>query len=92
MIRKFKHKGLRKLFEDEITKGVNSDHVDKLIDILDLLNAAAKVEDMNFPGSGLHQLRGNRKEDWAVQVSGNWRVTFKFEDGEAFDVNYEDYH
>lgn len=92
MIRKFKHKGLKKLFEEDIRKGINSDHVDKLIDILDTLHAAAEVQDMNFPGSGLHPLQGNRKGDWAVEVSGNWRVTFKFKDGDAFDVNYEDYH
>ena len=54
--------------------------------------AASVAEDMNFPGSKFHQLIGNRKGEYSVTVSGNWRLTFVFEDGDAYDVNYEDYH
>jgi len=66
--------------------------VQKLTDILDLLNAAAKPGDMDFPGSYLHPLKGGLKGFWAVRVSGNWRVIFRFETGDALDVDYLDYH
>lgn len=92
MIKTFKHKGLRKLFEDDNRKGVNPQHAEKLLDLLDRLNAAAEAEDMIFPGSGFHQLIGERKGEYSVTVSGNWRLTFVFKDGDACDVNYEDYH
>ena len=61
-------------------------------DILDRLDATTVIGDMNFPGSGLHPLRPKKKGKWAVKVSGNWRITFKFEGGDAYEVDYEDYH
>ena len=60
--------------------------------MLALLETAENLEDMDLPGLGLYQLKGNRKGTWAVKVSGNWRITFKIQSGDAFDVNYEDYH
>ncbi|HAX98529.1 MAG TPA: hypothetical protein DCY12_06500 [Candidatus Atribacteria bacterium] len=92
MIQKFKHKGLRLLFESGISSGVNVQHVMRLRKILALLETAETVEDMDLPGLGLHPLKGNRKGTWAVKVSGNWRITFKIKNGDAFDINYEDYH
>jgi proteic killer suppression protein len=92
MIRTFVHKGLEDVFHDDSKKGIQPKHAQKIGDILDLLDAAVRVEDMNFPGSGLHQMKGDRKGEWAVKVSGNWRITFKFSDGHAYDVNLEDYH
>ncbi|MFB2772004.1 type II toxin-antitoxin system RelE/ParE family toxin [Pelatocladus sp. BLCC-F211] len=92
MIKKFKHKGLKKLFEDDDKSGVQASHADKLLDILDRLDASSDVEDMRYPGSGLHQLQGDRKGEWSITVSKNWRLTFTFEDGDAYNVNYEDYH
>jgi proteic killer suppression protein len=92
VIKSFKHKGLKNLFEDDDRSGINPKHAEKLLDILDTLDSAYKIEDMRYPGSNLHKLQGNRQECWSVKVSGNWRVTFSFEDGEASDVNYEDYH
>jgi len=92
MIKTFTHKGLEDFFYDGTKKGIQPNYAQKIEDILDLLDAALKVEDMNFPGSGLHQLKGDRKGEWAVKVSGNWRITFKFSDGHAYDVNLEDYH
>jgi len=92
MIQKFKHKGLRLLFESGISSGVNTQHVMRLRKILALLETADTIEDMELPGLGLHPLKGNRKGTWAVKVSGNWRITFKIQNGDAFDVNYEDYH
>jgi toxin HigB-1 len=92
VIKSFRHKGLRLLFETGNGRGVQPAHVQKLTDILDLLNAAAKPGDMDFPGSYLHPLKGGLKGFWAVRVSGNWRVIFRFETGDALDVDYLDYH
>lgn len=80
------------LFETGNSRGVQTAHARKLADILDVLNAAAKPGDMNFPGSLLHPLKGNLKGHWAVRVSGNWRITFRFEKGDALDIDYVDYH
>jgi proteic killer suppression protein len=92
VIGSFRHKGLRVLFETGSARGVKPAHAQKLNDILDLLNAAAKPSDMEFPGSFLHPLKGKFTGLWAVRVSGNWRVIFHFENGNAFDVDYVDYH
>jgi proteic killer suppression protein len=92
MIQKFKHKGLKRLFESGVSSGVDPQHVDRIRKILALLETAETLEDMDLPGLGLHPLKGNRKGTWAVKVSGNWRITFKIQNGEAFEVNYEDYH
>ncbi len=92
MIKSFKHKGLKQLFEAGISKGVTPNHVTRLRRILALLETAETSEDMDLPGLGLHQLKGKRKETWTVQISGNWRMTFKLQKGDAFDINYEDYH
>ena len=92
MIQKFKHKGLKRLFESGISSGVDPQHVTRIWKILALLETAENLEDMDLPGLGLHQLKGNRKGTWAVKVSGNWRITFKIQSGDAIDVNYEDYH
>ena len=67
-------------------------HAKRLHLILAQLNQAVTVADMNFPGSALHPLKGDRKGTWAVTVQANWRITFRFENGNAEVVNYEDYH
>ncbi|MBE9201439.1 MULTISPECIES: type II toxin-antitoxin system RelE/ParE family toxin [unclassified Nodularia (in: cyanobacteria)] len=92
MIKTFKHKGLKKLFEDDDRSGIQPKHAEKILDILDRLDASTEIQDMRYPGSGLHQLVGDRKGEWSVTVSGNWRVTFRFKNGDAYVVNYEDYH
>lgn len=92
MVKNFKHKGLQQLFEKGTSSGVNPQHAKRLKLILALLETADSSEDMDLPGLSLHELKGSRKGTWALKVSGNWRVTFKFEKGDAFDVNYEDYH
>ena len=92
MIKSFKHKGLEKLFYDGSTKGIQPKHKTKLEDILDLLDAMIQIQDMNFPGSRLHKLEPKKENIWSVTVSGNWRVTFKFIDGDAYEVIYTDYH
>lgn len=92
MIRSFKHKGLAKFFKTGSTAGIQAAHAKRLRLVLGRLNAAVDVKDMGLPGLVLHELSGNRDGIWSVRVSGNWRVTFRFEDGDAEIVNYEDYH
>lgn len=92
MIVSFKHKGLNNFFTDETKKGINPQHAPKLKRLLDRLDAAEKIRDMQFPGSGLHLLEPKQEGVWSVRVSGNWRLTFKFEEGQAYGVDYLDYH
>jgi proteic killer suppression protein len=92
VIRKFKHSGLEKYFLRGTKSGIQAKHVDRIRLLLGRLHAAIKPQDMNLPGLELHELRGRRKGIWAVKVSGNWRITFKFDGPDAIDVNYEDYH
>ena len=92
MIIHFKHKGLKTLFETGNTKGVNQEHVERLRSILARLDSTCNPYDMRLPGLNLHKLQGTLKEHYAVSVSGNWRVIFKFEDQNVTDVNYLDYH
>lgn len=92
MIRAFKHKGLRRFFEQGSKSGIQPQHAERLQLILSWLNAAVEPKDMDLPALKLHQLKGDRKNTWSVWVSGNWRITFAFEGKNATDVNYEDYH
>ncbi len=92
MIKYFSHKGLGEFFYDGAKKGIQPKHVNKIAAILDRLDAANDIRDINYPGSGLHLLQPKKEGRLAVKVSGNWRITFKFKDGDAYEVNYEDYH
>jgi len=92
MIKSFSHSGLEKLFYDGNRKSIQPKHAERLEPILDRLDAAAAIKDMSYPGSNLHRLEPKKEGRWAVNVSGNWRITFVFEKGNAYKVNYEDYH
>ena len=92
MIRSFRHKGLEKFFTKGSTAGIQSNHKARLEERLQALHTAFSVEDLNIPGWRLHALKGDRSGQWALNVSGNWRIVFEFEDGHAYVVNYEDYH
>lgn len=92
MIKTFKHKGLRNFFTTGSTAGIKVEQATRIKDRLAFLDAAVVVEDMDKPGYRLHDLKGKLKGKWAVNVSGNWRIVFEFENGNAYDVNYEDYH
>ncbi len=92
MILNFTHKGLEDFFYDGTKCGIQPRHAARLETILDRLDAAHHVEDMRYPGSNLHPLRGSLAGFWSVRVSGNWRVIFRFEEGNASDVGYLDYH
>jgi proteic killer suppression protein len=92
MIKSFKHKGLKLFFETGNAKGIQPAHAKKLRLRLAVLNEAQSVEEIDTPGFKLHPLKGDRGNIWSITVSGNWRVTFTFEDGDVYIVNYEDYH
>ena len=92
MIRNFRHNGLDRFFRKTDHRGIDAKQSDRIRRILDRLNAVAKSEDMALPGFGFHPLKGDRKGTYSVSVSGNWRITFGFIDGDATDVNLEDYH
>jgi toxin HigB-1 len=92
MITTIRHKGLRRLHETDDHRGVLADHADKLRRVLARLEASKTVADMDLPGYRLHTLRGNLAGSHAVTISGNWRIIFRFENGNALDVDYVDYH
>ncbi|MCK5231975.1 MAG: type II toxin-antitoxin system RelE/ParE family toxin [Desulfobulbaceae bacterium] len=96
MITIFDHKGLKKFFESGSKRGIKPEHEARLKMILARLDASKSEEDMKLPGFKLHSLDKKGKLDfrghWSVSVSGNWRITFKFENGNAVNVNYLDYH
>lgn len=92
MIRNFKSRALRRLMERGDTQRLPPEHRETVRDILARLNASAGPDDMNLPGFRLHRLRGDLAGFWAVTVRANWRIVFRFEDGNAVDVDYLDYH
>jgi proteic killer suppression protein len=92
VITRWVHKGLRAFFETGITRGIRPEHAGRLRLILARLNAATEPRDMNLPGLRLHPLKGRLKGAWAVDVSGNWRLVFRFEGKDAVAIDYVDYH
>ena len=92
VVRQIRHRGLRRFYQEGSARGLNADHVPKLRLILAALDAAEAPGEMDIAGWRLHPLKGARKGEWSVWVSGNWRVTFRFDENNATDVNYEDYH
>ena len=92
MIKSFEHKGLQAFFETGKKAGIQPHHAPKLARLLARLHAAKVPEDMNVPGWRLHPLVGSLAGHYSVFVNGNWRLTFRFDDGDAVLVDYQDYH
>jgi len=92
MIENFKHKGLKRFYEKDDRSKLPPQMVERIAEILFYLDIAASLDVMNRPTFRLHPLKGNRKGEYAVDVQGAWRIVFRFKDGNAFDVNFEDYH
>jgi toxin HigB-1 len=93
MIKSFKHKGLTRLYERGETQGVPAGQAPKILDVFAALDTAEKPNDVGlFPGWRLHPLKGDLKGFWSVTITGNWRIVFRFEKGDAFDVDLIDYH
>ena len=92
MIKNFRHKGLKELFETGTSKSIGGSRAARIVRQLDVLDAATSIQGVNVPGYKLHPLKGDRKSEWAIWVSGNWRITFRPENEDMYDVNLEDYH
>jgi len=92
MIKSFKHKGLKLFFETGKITGIQGKHKKRLRMQLAALETATSIQDMNIPGYYLHPLKGDKKDLWSITVSGNWRLTFEFINGDIYILNYEDYH
>ena len=92
MLRTFRHRGLKRLFENDNPRGVRADQLGRIRDVLAHLDEAQRPADLDLPGYRLHSLRGDMKGHWSVTISGNWRVVFRFQDGDAYDVDLVDYH
>ena len=92
LIRSFRHKGLRRFYETGKTTGIQSAHRKRLRMQLAALDTAGTIDDMKIPGFYLHPLKGRKKSVWSIRVSGNWRLTFRFQEQIVYEVDYEDYH
>lgn len=93
MIRGIRHRGLRRFYDTADARGLKQDQVKRIRRVLGILDTAARIEDVDLlPGMRLHGLTGNLAGFWSVSVSGNWRIIFRFEDGDAYDVDLVDYH
>ena len=92
MIVNFRHKGLELFFTKNNKKLLNAKDIKKITRLLDRLDTAEHVGDMDLPGFGLHPLTGDKKGCWSITVSANWRMTFRFEGTNAYEINLEDYH
>ncbi len=92
MIKSFKHKGLERLFIKGSASGGQADYAPRMTLMLDAIDAAEQVNELDIPGFRLHRLKGDKRNLWSVRVSANWRITFEFEDGDAYILDFEDYH
>ena len=92
MIRRFRHRGLRRLYEDDDRRELNPQHADKIARMLARLDQATRPDQLDIPGFRLHPLRGDLAGYWSITVSANWRITFRIEQGGATDVDLVDYH
>jgi proteic killer suppression protein len=92
VIRTFRHRGLKRLFQDGAAGKVRADQLERIADVLAHLDTALRPADVDLPGYRLHPLKGDRKGYWSVSISGNWRIVFRFEDDDVFDVDLVDYH
>ncbi len=92
MIRTFKHSGLKRYFETGKARGIPADMAKRIETRLNVLNRARELRDLNLPGFGFHALKGSRKGEYALTVTANYRLTFRFENSDVLDLNLEDYH
>ena len=92
MIQSFRHRGLRRLYERDDPSRINADLVDRVALVLADLDVVSNPSDIDLPGYRLHPLKGGRRGLWSISISGNWRITFRFEDGDVYDVDLVDYH
>ena len=92
MIRTFRHRGLKRLYQQGDPSKVRADQARRIADVLGHLDTAQRPSDLDLPGYRLHALKGGLRGTWSATISGNWRIVFRFVDGDAFDVDLVDYH
>ncbi|NHB96472.1 MULTISPECIES: type II toxin-antitoxin system RelE/ParE family toxin [Photorhabdus] len=92
MIKSFKHKGLKQLFEKGVISGIPAQDAVRINDRLQAIDTASMIEDLNIHAYKLHPLKGDRADIWSITVRANWRITFEFKNGDAYILNLEDYH
>lgn len=92
VIRTFRHRGLKQLYERGDSSKIRADHANRIADVLAHLDQAHHPRDLDLPGYRLHPLKGDLKGTWSVSISGNWRICFRFQDNDAYDVDLIDYH
>lgn len=92
MIASFRHKGMERYFRNDDARGIDARHAPRIRRMLDLIDLATSPAQLDIPGMHLHPLKGDRRGSWAMSVSGNWRITFRFEGEDAIELNLEDYH
>jgi proteic killer suppression protein len=92
MIQTLRHRGLKRLFLDGEAGGVRADQLKRINDVLAQLDSAVRPADVDLPGYRLHSLKGELRGHWSITISGNWRIIFRFADGDCFDVDLVDYH
>lgn len=92
MIKSFRHKGLKKFYDSGSSSGIQPKHAKRLKMQLTALDTASVIDDMDIPGFRLHRLKGREHNRWSIWVNANWRVTFEFQDGHVYILDYEDYH
>jgi len=92
VIRSFRHRGLKILFQDGDRSKLRAEQLGRISDVSAHLDRAVRPSDLDLPGYRLHPLKGRLKGTWSVTISGNWRIVFRFDDGAAFDVDLMDYH
>lgn len=91
VVRSFRHRGLKRLWEGDPSR-ISAALRDRVENVLSILDAAATPADLDLPGYRLHALKGDLKGLWSVAISGNWRITFRIEEGNVFDIDLTDYH
>lgn len=92
MIGSIRHKGLKRLYEEGDARNIGANMRQRATEILSILDAAETIDEANIPGYRLHSLTGDRQGYWSMKVTGNWRITFRFVEGYAQDLDLEDYH
>jgi proteic killer suppression protein len=92
LIRRFRHRGLRRLYEDDDRRERNAQHVEKISRVLARLGSASEPRHMDLAGWRLHPMKGEFAGYWSVTINGNWRIVFRIENGDATDVDLLDYH
>jgi toxin HigB-1 len=92
MIRTIRHRGIKRFFQRNDRSGINAEQLPRIVHVMDTLDVATRPQDLDLPGYRLHPLRGDLKGFWSVRITGNYRIIFRMEDGDIYDIDLVDYH